>query len=108
LLIIAVLWSGWWRGRWSFGLAGLEIRRQDGAPVEPWRAMLRTFLLTLPLIATQWLSDVAQWETRLGSVTIQWNQLPGALLLFVTLFWVIWKPERCWHDYLAGTTVVPR
>jgi hypothetical protein len=108
MLFIVTMWAVWWRGRWSFGIAGLEVRRFDGAAMERWRAGLRTLLLGLPFIAAQWLSDTVVWRSRWMGMIIHWNQLPVLILLLVTVVWIVLRPHRSWQDHLSGTAVVPK
>lgn len=108
MLFIVTFWSVWWRGRWSFGLAGLEVRRFDGARMERWRAGLRTLLLGIPFITAQWLSETITWRTKWMGMIVNWNQLPGLIVILVTITWIVLRPHRSWQDHLAGTAVVPK
>lgn len=108
LVAITLGWSAWWRGRWSFGLVGLEVRRFDGAAVEPWRMAWRTLLLIGPLLILQWLVSLAPLISRWQGVIIHWNQVPIVLYFLITLAWLLSSPSRAWQDRLAGTVIVPR
>jgi serine/threonine protein kinase len=103
----SVLWAFWWRGRWSFGIAGLAMRRYDGQPVERWRCAFRTLLILGPLMLANWLSQAVALTTRWQGMAIYWNQAPMIILLVVTLVWLFARPQQVWYDRLAGTVVVP-
>jgi hypothetical protein len=107
ILILSIIWTMWWRGRWSFGLMGLAIRRHDGQRPERWRLAWRTLLVIGPFVVFQLLNQLPPWTTRWLGIIIYWNQLPMLLLIVVTLIWLIVRPTRGWHDHLAGTVIVP-
>lgn len=107
ILIFSIIWSMWFRGRWSFGLMGLAIRRHDGQPAERWRLAWRTLLIIGPFVLFQLLSLLPPWTTRWLGMMIHWNQAPQLVLIVVTVIWLIARPHRAWHDRLAGTVIVP-
>lgn len=108
IIVFAVCWSAWWRGRWSFGLTGLEIRRHDGARVERWRMAWRTFLLVGLLVLLQWLSSYYVWTSRWMGLSVHWNQLLGVVVGLILFGWIMVSPHRALQDQLAGTVVVPQ
>ncbi|MBL8823050.1 MAG: protein kinase [Planctomycetia bacterium] len=107
-LIIMAIWSYAFRGKLSFGLVGLEVRRFDGAPVECWRMALRTLCLATPILLFLLISSYFEWTIRWREMIIRVNQLPVPVFVFLTFFMILRRPDRIWFDKLAGTVVVPK
>lgn len=106
--LLSIGWAAWWRGRWSFGLVGLAIRRYDGSNVERWRLAWRIVILAAPLLLLQFISSYTSLVSRWQGMIVHWEQLPVLLLVVVTLVWIFASPARAWHDRLAGTVIVPK
>jgi hypothetical protein len=121
LLLWPVVWVAWAflaRGGLTFPMMGLGLVRGNGKPALrvqcAWRALLVWAPVTGFAIASVWLnawywmfwpgdgSDV--W--MLWASSAAWWASLALLPLYAAL--AIWFPRRSWHDWLAGTYLVPR
>ena len=116
--VVWVLWAFLWRGGLSFRWLGLSLRRSDGRKAARWQCALRTFLVWAPLVAL-WTASLwldfnywAAWNVGDGQSWVPWLSSglwwTGLMLLPVFALLTVLFPQRCLHDWLAGTYLVPR
>jgi hypothetical protein len=103
-----IIWATVFRGGLSLPLVGLSLVGNEGKPASRWRAGLRALLVWAPLAAIWtlaiWLREwLSAWpDVALGVYGI------GVVYLLVLIPWALVRPERGFHDRLAGTWIVPR
>lgn len=122
--IAAALWIGWSfaiRGGISTRLLGLDLVRNDGRRAARWQYAVRALLFWAPqilMLAGALALDALYWYHWFESGWrdsyrwLVWLSWPmwwlGALMIPLGIGITVWKPERGWHDRIAGTWVVPR
>jgi uncharacterized RDD family membrane protein YckC len=124
LLAGPLAWIGWafvTRGGLSFRLLRLELVRGDGRPAARWQCLLRALLFWAPVLVIWGLAitlDQVYWSrwydpefraTYAWMPGLSWAAWAAGLLVLVAYFIrAAWKPQRSWHDRIAGTWVMPR
>lgn len=121
-----IAWTCFWPLLWvasaflfhgglSFKLIGMSVVRTDGMPASRWRCGWRSFVVWSPvvgliaciLLAPLWL-EVHFTSALFNS---QWKVCAIAalgLLVFYLALALIFSPHRMIHDYVAGTSLVPK
>ena len=118
--VLWLFWAGLTRGGVCLPLVGVALVQKDGRRAARWRCIVRSFLVWLPfvgLLVASLLLDL--W--RISAVTLTntaelevlawlaWSTWWLALVwLPVHLVLCLGWPNRGWHDWLAGTYLVPR
>jgi hypothetical protein len=96
------------RGGWSYSLLGLRLVGRDGRKAPRWRCAVRSLAVWVPPTALLVLS-VAVQAVWLGALAWHWPLLFEAVATLIA--WValaLRRPERAPHDWLAGTSLMPR
>jgi hypothetical protein len=116
--VVWVVWAFLARGGLTFPLMGLWLVRGNGRPALrvqcAWRALLVWVPVTGFAIASVWLYSWywLRWPGDGSDVWMLWASSAAwwASLALLPLYaaLAIWFPRRSWHDWLAGTYLVPR
>jgi eukaryotic-like serine/threonine-protein kinase len=116
--VIWVVWAFIWRGGFSLGWLGLALVRGDGRRAARWQCALRALLIWAPVTALWAASlalDIWYWSTWQADHPEAWAQWlssglwwAGLALLPLYALMALLFPRRGWHDWLAGTYLVPR
>jgi hypothetical protein len=116
--LIWLLWAFLLRGGYTLRLAGIALLRSNGRKALRIQCAWRALLVWMPIVALltamawldgRWLAvwfrqSTYGWPYWLSSVC--WAL--AVLLLPVYIGLALWLPNRCLHDRLAGTYLVPR
>jgi eukaryotic-like serine/threonine-protein kinase len=116
--MVWVVWAFLARGGLTFPMMGLWLVRGNGRPALRVQCAWRALLVWAPVaglaIASVWLNAWywMRWPGDGSDVWMLWASSAAwwASLSLLPLYaaLAIWFPSRSWHDWLAGTYLVPR
>jgi len=115
-----LFWAGVTRGGVCLPLTGVALVQSDGRRAARWRCVVRAGLVWLPFVALLVASLLLDWY-RISAATTQTNTTQQIMAWLAWLTWwlaMAWLPlhlvlslrwpNRGWHDWVAGTYLVPR